>query len=130
MVNWDQSGINIVPSSNWTMEQEGASRVEIVGLNDKRQITMTFAASLSGDFLPPQILYKGKTECCHPSFSFPDGYDIWHSPNHWANGNTVVRYIENVILPYFRRSVLTKDCLTLSQVFVFTMSSKDTRRKK
>ena len=102
VVNWDQSGINIVPLSNWTMEQEGASRIEIVGLNDKRQITMTFAASLSGDFLPPQILYKSKTERCHPSFSFPDGYDIWHSPNHWANGNTVVRYIENVILPYFR----------------------------
>ena len=30
VVNWNQSGINIVPSSNWTMEQEGASRVEIV----------------------------------------------------------------------------------------------------
>ena len=102
VVNWDQSGINIVLSSNWMMEQEGASWVEIVRLNDKRQTTMTFAASLSGDFLPPQILYQGKTERCHPSFSFPDGYDIWHSPNHWANGNTVVHYIENVILPYFR----------------------------
>ena len=85
------------------MEQEGASRVEIVGLNDKRQITVTFAASLSGEFLPLQILYQGKTERCHPSFAFPEGYDVWHSPNHWANGDTVVRYIEKVILPYFRR---------------------------
>ena len=103
VVNWDQSGISIVPTCNWTMEQEGASRVEIAGLNDKRQITVTFAASLSGDLLPPQVLYQGKTERCHPSFTFPDGYDIWHSPNHWANGDTVVRYINNVILPYFRQ---------------------------
>ena len=89
VANWDQSGINIVPSSNWTIEQEGASRVELVRLTDKCHVTMTFAASLSGDFLPPQILYQGKTECCHPTFSFPDSYDIWYSPNHWANSGAL-----------------------------------------
>ena len=61
VVNCDQSGISIVPTCNWTMEQEGASWVEIAGLNDKRQITVTFATSLSREFLPPQVLYQGKT---------------------------------------------------------------------
>jgi hypothetical protein len=39
VINWDQTGINIVPVSQWTMEVEGAERVEITGIDDKRQIT-------------------------------------------------------------------------------------------
>lgn len=50
VVNWGQSGINIVPTCNWTMEQEGVSWFEIAVLNDKCQIIVTFSASLSGVF--------------------------------------------------------------------------------
>ena len=39
VINWDQTGINIVPVSQWTMDVEGAKRVEITGIDDKRQIT-------------------------------------------------------------------------------------------
>ena len=39
VINWDQTGINIVPVSQWIMEVEGAKRVEITGIDDKRQIT-------------------------------------------------------------------------------------------
>ena len=42
VLNWDQRGIKIVPSSDWTMEQQGAKRVEIVRKNDKWQITAVF----------------------------------------------------------------------------------------
>ena len=92
VINWDQAGVKIVPSSNWTLEQEGTARIEIAGLNDKRQVTATLAGSLSGELLPLQILYQGKTERCHPSQMFPDGFDIWHTPNHWANEETTVNF--------------------------------------
>ena len=36
VINWDQAGVKLVPSSNWTLEQEGRERVEITGLNDKQ----------------------------------------------------------------------------------------------
>ena len=52
ILNWDQTGIKVVPSSMWTMEEHGAKRVEMVGVNDKRQITAVFCGSLTGDFLP------------------------------------------------------------------------------
>lgn len=39
ILNWDQTGIKIVPSNNWTMDRQGAKRVEIGGANDKRLIT-------------------------------------------------------------------------------------------
>ena len=48
------------------MELEGAKRVEIAGKDDKRQITAVFAGSMAGDFLPIQLVYKGKTPRCLP----------------------------------------------------------------
>ena len=84
------------------MEDEGtcSTRVPIVGLGDKRQTTATVAVSMSGELLPMQILYAGKTEQCHPSYSFPSGFDIWHTPNHWENTNTTIRFINTIIVPY------------------------------
>jgi hypothetical protein len=35
ILNWDQTGIRIVPSSCWTMERQGVKRVEVVGLTAK-----------------------------------------------------------------------------------------------
>ena len=100
VVNWDQTGVNIVPASQWTQEEQGSSRVEVAGIGDKRQITITVAGTLSGSLLPFQVLYEGKTERCHPSTTFPEGFDIWHTPNHWANSLTSIRFVKNIVLPY------------------------------
>ena len=104
VLNWDQTGVNIVPSSNYTMEQRGSNRVEIAGYEDKRQITATFAATLSGEFLPMQILYAGKTDRCHPRHQFPSGFDIYHTPNHWSNEETVVQFVKKIIIPYVQET--------------------------
>ena len=37
--NWDQTGILLVPSAQWTMDKKGRKGVPIAGHNDKRQIT-------------------------------------------------------------------------------------------
>ena len=100
IMNWDQTGLNLVPASNWTMEVRGSKRVEVAGLTNKRQITAVLCGTLTGDFLPPQIVYRGKTDRCHPVFNFPPDWDITHSPNHWSNESTVVDYINQIILPY------------------------------
>ena len=61
IINWDQMGINYIPVSSWTMEEEDSKRVEVAGKDDKRQLTALFACSMSGDFLPIQLVYQGKT---------------------------------------------------------------------
>ena len=66
IINWDQTGINYIPVSSWTMEKEGTKRIELAGKEDKRQLTAVLADSMSGDFLPPQIIYQGKTNRCLP----------------------------------------------------------------
>ena len=82
------------------MEQKGVKRVEVVGQNDKHLITAIFCGSLQGDFLPVQLIYKGKTNRCHPHYEFPAGWHITHSLNYWSTEITMIQYIENIIEPY------------------------------
>ena len=52
ILNWDQTGIKIVPSATRMMARQDEKRVEMIGVNDKRQITAVFCGTLAGDFLP------------------------------------------------------------------------------
>ena len=70
VLNWDQSDIRLLPLSNWTMEEQGSKRVAIEGLNDKLQITSTLTVTLSGEFLPLQLLYTGKQVGAIPHMIF------------------------------------------------------------
>ena len=102
ILNWDQTGIKMVPSPGWTMDRQGAKRVEFCGVNDKWNITAVFCGSLSGDFLLVHtcIIYKGKTNRCHPKFQFPPGWHVTHAPKQWSTEQSMVQYIEEVIIPY------------------------------
>lgn len=98
--NWDQTGISIVPGSSWTMEAKGTKRVEIAGMGDKRQITAVLCGAMSGEFLPPQLIYQGKTTACLPRHQFPEDWHVTYTPNHWSNEDKMIEYIETIILPY------------------------------
>lgn len=89
--------------SSWTLAVKGQKQIPIIGLDDKREVTAILAASASGDLLPPQILYKGTTEKCHPPVDFPKDWDIWHSTNHWSNESTMLRYIDQIIIPHMNK---------------------------
>ena len=103
IINWDQTGIEYVPVSSWTMAPRGSKRVEIMGKDDKRQITGVFGCTLSGDFLPIQRIYQGKTSKCLSSVTFPSDWNITFSENHWSNESTMIEYITQLILPYINR---------------------------
>ena len=100
VINWGHTGINYIPVSNWTMAKEGAKRVEIFGVQDKWQMTVVFAGTMTGHFLPPQLIYAGKTRKCLPTVSFPKTWHVTCTPNHWANEETTEAYINQILLPY------------------------------
>ena len=102
ILNWDQTGLNLIPSSSWTMEQRGARHVEITGLNDKYMITAVFCGTLCGDFLP-LLVYQGKTERCHPKYNFPKDWHITHSPNDWSTQEMLKDYFNHVLFSYIDR---------------------------
>ena len=70
ILNWDHTGLKYVPVSSWTMAKAGSKRVEISGIDDKRQITAVFTVSLDGLFLPIQLIYCGKSRVCLPPTKF------------------------------------------------------------
>ena len=111
ILNWDQTALHLVPTGQWTMHRSGEKVVPITNSDDKRQITAVLAVTMSGEYLPPQLIYKGKTERCHPAGEVPEGWDIWHSHNHWSNEETMMRYVEMVIAPFVddKRATLQLD---------------------
>ena len=100
VINFDQTGINYIPVSDWTMEAEGAKRVEVGSKDDKRQFTAVLAGSMTGEFLPPRLIYQGKTPRCLPQHQFPPDWHITYSINHWSNEDTMKEYIDHIILPF------------------------------
>ena len=82
------------------MDLKGSKQVKMVGLGDKRQITALLSVTKSGHLLPPQLIYPGKTDACHPKVTFPDDWDITHTESHWSTEDTMIRFAKNVLIPY------------------------------
>ena len=83
--------------------KEGSKCVDIVGIDDKRQITAVLTVTLNGNFLPIQLIFKGKTSACLPHAKIPSGWHMTCSPNHWANEETTKDHIEKIIVPYLTK---------------------------
>ena len=85
------------------MALEGSKRVEIAGIDDKCQITAVFAGTMSGESLPPQIIYKGKTSKCLPPTESPQDWHGTFTDNHWSNEATMITYLQRVLFPYIQQ---------------------------
>ena len=72
MINLDQTPSLMVPGTKHTMALKGSKNVTIAGATDKRKITAAFAITLSGNFLPMQLICEGKTVQSLPRFPFPN----------------------------------------------------------
>ena len=62
VINLDQTGLTVIPSGPWTMEQRGAKHVEFNGLSNKHQVTALFCGTFMRKFLLVQLVYQDKVE--------------------------------------------------------------------
>ena len=101
--NWDQTGLNLVSVSTWTMAAKGSKRVENCGLSDKRQFTGVLCGTLLGDFLP---VHRSMVAKRHIAFQLICSLRIGtsHTSNHWSNETTMITYIEEIIAPYVSKT--------------------------
>ena len=100
VINWDQTNSKYVPAKEWSMDTKGAKQVPIFGLEDKREMTVLLAVTSSGDLLPTELIYAGKTDRCHPKYVFPEGHHITHTESHWSNEESMLGYVDKIIVPY------------------------------
>jgi len=108
VINMDQTGVHLVPSSNRTFAPIGSSSIAVLGADDKRQITCCIASSMNGDLLPLQLVFQGKTTKCEPAAtaaSIAASVHITHSDNHWSTQETMQQYIKEVIVPYTKSKI-------------------------
>ena len=66
----DQTPLSNVSLGKHTFGVKGVKTDAIKGINDKRQINATLAISKSGESLPIQVIYEGKTARCLPKYAF------------------------------------------------------------
>ena len=123
ILNFDQTALGFTCPAKTTFTEKNAETVPIGNVDDKRQITGTFVVNLPHEFLPIQLIYTGKTDLCHQKVEFLKGFDITHSPNHWANKEIVMSPLKKIVFPFVNKKYeslsLSKDAKALLIFDVF-----------
>ena len=96
----DQTPSMFVPTDNVTMAEKSSKHVSRKGSNDKRGITVTLAETLSGQILPFQLIYTGKTSRSLPHVKFPAGFCLSYNEKHWSNEAETMALVNKIIYPY------------------------------
>jgi len=70
VVNSDESAFILINSKSKTYAEKGSKRMKLNGVSaclEKVQIVVTMGLTGVGDILPPQIIFQGTTNLCHPA---------------------------------------------------------------
>lgn len=140
IVNADQTQVVYNPGDQKTWNTAGERQVHIVGTEDKRAFTLLVGASNSGDLLPFQAIYAGKSprslpDATSPGFSEAQQhgflFDYSETSTYWSNFKTMCRWVTKILAPYFisqrtqynlpanQRCILQIDCWTVHRSAVF-----------
>ncbi len=88
--------------------------------------TVTLAVSASGDRLPAQIIFQGKTRKCLPSdaaIHAVTGCDATFAPKHWMDEERMHQWVDRILLPYckgkreFMKSPITQPVILVMDTF-------------
>ena len=56
---------------------------------------------MTGEFLPMQLIYEGKTPRCLPQrIEFPNDFNLAYTANHWSNEEKVIEHLEKIVFPF------------------------------
>ena len=111
LVNTDQTGVQYSAGGIATWAPVGSKQVEVIGKDEKRSFTLVVGISMSGEALPFQVIYTGKTSASLPTSSAPNytkatkelKFRLEYSGNdtYWSTIGTMQSYVTNILAPYF-----------------------------
>lgn len=75
-------------------------------MEEKRQITVVLAASVEGEVLPCQAIFKGKTKASLPpavarKCMEEEGHHFTATDTHWSTLGSMKEYVREVLVPYY-----------------------------
>ena len=111
IMNFDQTSLKYAPVSNSTLAKKGSKHIPITVGAFKESITATFGITYSGNFLPMQLVYKGKTQRGFPRGNFPSSFSLSANSKHFSNTQESLKLLDEIIIPYVekKREVLNLD---------------------
>ena len=129
IVNSDQTGAQYSAGGEETYDKIGSKQVEVIGMDEKRSFTLMVGISMSGEVLPFQVVYAGKTHRSLPT-SIAPGYtkatkelkfrfESSGNESHWSTMKTMESYVTEILGPYFelhRQQLGQPNKLCISQI--------------
>ena len=110
-VNSDQAGVTYGAGGLQTYAPVGSKQVEVIGKDERRAFTLMVGVSMSGEVLPFQAIYTGKSALSLPSADAPNytkateelkfRFDFSGNDTYWSTMATMQSYVTNVLAPYF-----------------------------
>jgi hypothetical protein len=89
----------------------GAKHIKVLGIKDKRQVTLIVSSFVDGLFLPLQIVFIGTTHRTLPPnnegkfMRSNNGWDLTFSENHWSTFETTKRFAHKILLSYLHSQI-------------------------
>lgn len=119
-INADQTQVTYQPNTVLTYEKRGSKQVPIIGKDDKCAVTVMVSIAASGEFLPLQVIFKGRLVASLPSphpihqaklsQAYNDALALgWIFQvagvldTYWANQDTMKSWLDQIVAPYFER---------------------------
>jgi hypothetical protein len=112
-VNTDQTQMVYQQGTQRTWNESGAKQVSTVGQEEKRAFTLVPSISASGEVLPMQAIFMGKTQQSCPSRKAPFytdaqalGFQMLPSKTntYWSTQETMRILVDTIIAPYFEKT--------------------------
>ena len=100
IINIDQTPLSYVNTEKYTFSFKGAKNIPRKGVDDKRQITATFAVSCIEEFFPIQLISAEKVEQSLPKYSFPLSFSVTFTENHWSKTEKFVEFFKQINFSY------------------------------
>ena len=85
------------------MNKTNKKYVLIRNSSDNRQVTGTFLVTLSGKFLPLQIIYQDKMSRGHAKCHFLSEFNVTHTENHSSNEGKAMELVKHILISYVRK---------------------------
>jgi hypothetical protein len=121
IINFDQTGLHLMQTYNYTYHSQGEKQVPIAGSEDKRQITAVVGSTLDGGLLPLQLIFQGQEHNKKQHRAVPvlpeitqkrvsnARFHLTQSPSHWSTLESMKDYIRVVVTTWVRRKAAELD---------------------
>ncbi|KAL3677747.1 hypothetical protein R1sor_020703 [Riccia sorocarpa] len=107
VINFDQTGLQLVPvGREKTYTMKGSREVAVTGKDDKRQVTLVPAMTATGELLPFQIIFTGRSSRSLPTGQWANilkwhGWHLTFTDNHWASLATCQHWVQKILKPWY-----------------------------